>query len=232
MDVVQSKEEVLRIAADWANNNCPADLEQSGKNAAALVNYCIEQFGVVIASTLTLAYNALKAAGKLELKPEPPAPKVPTADELAQQEVLRQNRDYLDSLKPQPDFSAKLREVQAKKEAENAKKVQEDAKGQLAVAISGYQCYRINGAGIDYTATEMIQKELEYVVSRFPNGKRDYVRNLAVVRQIITELPDHPHQGDVAKVVESLNARSLKSIQPKDSFGDDVREVGKLGGLR
>src|SRR5260370_42247904 len=104
--------------------------------------------------------------------------------------------------------------------------------GQLAVAISGYQCYRINGGGIDYSATEMVQKELSTVVSRLPNGQRDYVRNLVVVRQIIQELPDHPKMGDVARVVESLNARSEKHHQPKDSFGDEVKEVRKLCGLR
>jgi hypothetical protein len=180
---------------------------------------------------LTLSYNALKAAGKLDLIPEPPALKVPSADELAEQEALRQNRDYLDSLKPQPDFSERMREVQAKKDKENAKKVQKDAEGQLEVAIAGYQCYRVNGGGIDYTATEMVQKELSTVISRV-NGKRDFVHNLMVVRQIIQELPDHPKMGDVARVLESLNARSLKSNQRKDSFGDDVRAAGKLGGLR
>ena len=32
--------------------------------------------------------------------------------------------------------------------AAEATEAQEDAKGQLAVAICGYQCYRVNGAGI------------------------------------------------------------------------------------
>ncbi len=178
MDVVQSKEEIVRVAKDWAENSCPADLVKSDKNAEALMNYCFEQFGLILGSNLTLSYNALKAADKLDLIPEPPAQKLPTADELAQQEALRQNRDYLDSLKPQPDFSERMREVQAKKEAENAKKAQKDAEAELAVAISGYQCYRVNGGGIDYPGTEMVQKELGTVISRV-NGKRDFVSGQA-----------------------------------------------------
>jgi len=234
----QSNQERLRIAADWANNHCPADLELLGeagdKNAVALVNYCLEQFGVILASNLTLAYNALKAAGKLELKPEVSAPKPPTAEELAAKEIAKQDADYRESIKPQPDFSERMREVQAKKDKENAKKAQKDAEGQLEVAISGYQCYRVNGGGIDYPGTEMVQKELNTIVARGANGKRDFVRNLAVVRQVISELPDHPQSGDVAKVVESLNVRlrDAAQAQPKDSLGTDVKKVGALGGHR
>jgi hypothetical protein len=226
----QTNEEVLRIVDDWGRNLCPADMVQNERNGKLLLDYCWTQFGVVTAGGLTHAYNAVR--DKLELVPAPPAPKVKTAEELAQEEILRQNRDYLDSIKPQPDFSAKMREVQRKKDEEKATKAQADAKGQLAVAISGYQCYRISGSGVDYTGTELMQKELSTVVSRLPNGQRDYVRNLAAVRQIISELPDHPQVADVARTLESINARSVKSHQPKDSFGDEVREVGKLGGLR
>jgi hypothetical protein len=207
--MIQTIDEVRRIADDWGRNLAPADIVQNGKNAQMLVDYCLAQFGVVTAGGLTKAYNALR--DKLDLVPAPPAPKVKTAEELAQEEILRQNRDYLDSLKPQPDFSAKMREVQRKKDEEKATKAQADAKGQLAVAISGYQCYRSNGGGIDYTATEMVQKELRGV--RVGN---DFVRTLAVVRQIIQELPDHPQMHDVARVVESLNARSRKPDQPSN----------------
>ncbi len=71
----------------------------------------------------------------------------------------------------------------------------------------------------------MVQNELRTV-----KVGNDFVRTLAVVRQIITELPDHPKMGDVARVVESLNARLHQPKQRRDSFGDDVKEAGTLGG--
>jgi hypothetical protein len=224
----QSPEDVVRVFDEFIRGFASHDLildaqsEAAKQNASLLLEYVVKKYGWVTISYLQEADQVLGA--KLIRYA---APKVKTADELAQEEILRQNRDYLDSLKPQPDFSAKMREVQRKKNEEKAAKAQADAKGQLAVAISGYQCYRSNGGGIDYTATEMMQKELRSVRVR-----NDFIRTLAVVRQIIQELPDHPKTGDVAQVVESLNARSVKSHQPKDSFGYEVREVGKLGGLR
>jgi hypothetical protein len=233
---IQSQEEILRVADDWFRNFCPPNVVKDGsggtKNAELIMGDCLQRHGALTISGMTESVHALAAQGKVAIIPAPTQPKMKTAEELAQEEIVRQNRDYLDSLKPQPDFNEKMREVQRKKDKEKAAKVQKDAEGELAVAISGYQCYRVNGAGIDYSATEMVQKELRDVVSRNANGKRDYVRNLAVVRQIITELPDHPKMGDVARGIESLNARSIKLDQRKDSFGEDVREVGKLGGLR
>ncbi len=230
---MQSPEDVVRVFDEFIRGFASHDLildaqsEAAKQNASLLLEYVVKKYSWVTISYLQEADQVLGA--KLIRYA---APKVKTADELAQEEVLRQNRDYLDSLKPQPDFSAKMREVQRKKDEEKATKAQADAKGQLAVAIAGYQCYRLNGAGIDYTATEMVQKELNTVVSRLPNGQRDYVRNLAAVKQIILELPDHPQVEAVGRILESINARSVKSHQPKDSFGDEVREVGKLGGLR
>jgi hypothetical protein len=200
--MIQTIDEVRRMADDWGRNFAPADMLQNEKNAQLLVDYCLAQFGVVTVGGLTHAYNALRA--KLDLVPAPPAPKVKTADELAAEENMGMHRDYLRSVAPQESFEAKVARDKQKRLAAEAVKAQTDAKGELAVAIAGYQCYRLNGAGIDYTATEIMQTELRGV--RFGNGK-DFVRTLAVVRQIIQELPDHPKMGDVARVVESLNAR-------------------------
>jgi hypothetical protein len=222
---VQTIEEVKRIAADWAANQKPADLMPTEKNAVMLVNYCIDNFGVVIASNLTKAYNALR--DKLDLVP-PAAPAVAaipkTADELAQEEIARQHRDYMDSIKPQPSFDERVAADKAKRQKADAKKEQEDAKGMLAVVIAGYQCYR-GPNQIDYSTTEMVQKELRGV-----RAGGDFVRLLTVVRQIIQQLPDHPKPGDVAEIVKGLNERSRQSSgQPKDAFGSDVKKVGQFG---
>jgi hypothetical protein len=215
--------EVLRLFDEWGRNFAPKDFIQSEANAIKLYEHVIKTYGLVTISYLIAGEKAL--GNQLE---RTPAPKVKTADELAAEEAAHQYRDYMDSIKPQPSFEERVKAEKAKRLAAEAAKAQEDAKSQLALAISGYQCYRVNGAGIDYTATEMMQKELRSV--RVGN---DFVRALAVVRQIITELPDHPKMGDVARVVESLNARSVKpEHQRKDSFGSDVKEAGKLGGLR
>jgi hypothetical protein len=198
--MIQTIDEVRRTADDWGRNLAPADMVQNTRNAQLLVDYCLTQFGTVTAGGLTKAYNALRAT--LDLVPAPPAPKAKTANELAAEEIAKQHRDYMDSIRPQESFEAKVARDKQKRLAAEATKAQEDAKGQLAVAISGYQCYRVNGAGIDYAATETVQRELRTV--KFGN---DAIRTLAVVRQIIQELPDHPKIGDVARVVESLNAR-------------------------
>ena len=203
---LQSNDELIRVADDFFRNFCPPNLVKDGpsgtKNAEAIISRCLQKHGVVTAGSLTEAAHELAAEGKLALIPEPPATKVKTVDELAAEEHKRQYLDYLESIKPQESFEVRVRAETAKKNAEKLAKAQADAKGQLELAISGYQCYRLNGAGIDYAATEMAQKELLTV-----KVGNDFVRTLAVVRQIILELPDHPRSGDVARVVESLNAR-------------------------
>jgi hypothetical protein len=196
----QTVDEVRRTADDWGRNFAPADLVQNEKNAKLLADYCLVQFGAVTAGGLTQAYNALRA--KLDLVPASPAPKVKTTDELAAEEIARQQRDYMDSIRPQESFEAKVARDKQKRLAAEATKAQADAKGQLELAIAGYQAYRINGSGIDYVTTEMVQKDLRTV-----KYGSDAIRTLAAVRQIILELPDHPKLGDVARVVESVNAR-------------------------
>jgi hypothetical protein len=197
---LQSNEEMLRIADEWIRNFRPSNLVPSTKNAELILTQCLKTSGVISISGMTEAAHAI--AAQLELIPTPPAPKVKTADELAVEENTKMFRDYVESVKPQESFEVRVRAETAKKNAEKLAKAQADAKGQLAVAIAGYQCYRTSGAGIDYGATEMVQKELRTV-----KVGNDFVRTLAVVRQIILELPDHPKMGDVARVVESLNTR-------------------------
>jgi hypothetical protein len=210
----QSNEEIIRVMDDWARNFCPPNVVKNAKNAQLIAEHCMKKHGILTISGLTEAAHELGAAN-LELVPAPPVPKMKTADELAAEEIAKQHRDYMKSIAPQPNFEDRVKAEQAKRQTAEATKAQTDAKSQLAVAISGYQAYRVNGAGIDYGTTEMVQKELSTVVSRFPNGQRDYVKNLVVVRQIIQELPDHPKMDDVARTLETLNARLQKTGETK-----------------
>ncbi len=227
--LVQTKDELIRVVDEWIRNFKPSDFIESHNNGKRMVDYCLDKVGAVSITGLTQAYEVLKAAGVLDIIPAA-IPK--TNDELAAEEIARQHRDFMDSIKPQPSFEDHVNTEKAKRLAAEATKTQDDAKGALALAISGYQCYRVNGSGVDYLATETVQAELSTVVSRNSDGSRDFVRNVVVVRQIIQELPDHPKTGDVARVLEDLNARSRQSNQSKDSFGSDVKRVGHLGGFR
>ena len=172
-----------------------------------------------------MTISALQAADK-ELGDQlyrTPKPKLKSANELAAEENAKMHRDFMKSIAPQPSFEEKVQADKKKRLAAEAAKAQTDAKGRIALAISGYQCYRENGSGVDYTATEMVQNELRTV--KFGN---DMVRTLAVVQQIIQELPDHPKMGDVARVVESKVERSLevKSSYERGKSRDSGVESG------
>jgi hypothetical protein len=204
----QTNVEIYRIAKDWAELYAPANLIRDAKTASLLVEWVIANEGIV---SFTGFNHAVDALASQVLTPEPQAK---TADELAAIENAKMHRDFMDSIAPQESFDAKVaRDKQTRLTAEAAK-AQSDAKSQTELAISGYQCYRVNGAGVDYTTTEMVQRELRTV-----KVGDDAVRTLAVVKQIIQELPDHPAIGDVAKVVQRLNSQTY--LKPrKDSFGD------------
>jgi hypothetical protein len=195
---MQSTEEVLRIFDEWSRHYAPSNFIQNEKNGALLADYILKNYGLVSITYLSLAVTAI--ASQLDWVPEP---KRLTVDEQAAifqaKEFARIQKETLENSIP---FSERVTAEKVKREKEAQIKSQTDARGQLAVAISGYQAYRINGGGIDYGTTEMVQKELRGV-----KCGQNHCRTLAVVQQIIQELPDHPRQGDVARVVEVLNAR-------------------------
>ena len=206
MQIVQTQDEVLRLFDEWGMHYAPSNVIQNEKNAKLLADYVFKTYGLMSITYLSLAVSAL--ASQLDLVPEP---KQLTPEEKAaifqKREFARIQKEQLENSKP---FSERVKAENAKRLAEEETKRQADAKGALAIAISGYQCYKTNGSGVDYTTTELMQKELSAVVSRSPNGQRDYVRNLVAVRQIIQELPDHPKMGDVARTLEQINARLQK----------------------
>src|SRR5208282_2324099 len=189
----QSDAEIFRIAKDWEELYAPANLIRDDKTATLLLEWVIANEGIVSFS----GFNHAVAALPQVLIPEP---KAKTSEELAAEENAKMHRDFMESIKPQESFDEKVtRDKQARLTAQAAK-AQSDAKGQIELAISGYQCYRTNGGGVDYTSTEMMQRELRTV-----KVGSDFVRTLAVIKRIIQELPDHPNMGDVARVVERLN---------------------------
>ena len=104
-------------------------------------------------------------------------------------------------------------------------KRQSDAEGELAVTISGYQAYKENGSGIDYTTTEMVQRELKTIVVRVA-GKKDFVRTLAAARVVIQQIPDHPKIGDVNKIVHRIANRQREAAEnpvQKDTWAQRPR---------
>jgi hypothetical protein len=195
---MQSTEEVLRIFDEWSRHYAPSNFIQNEKNGALLADYILKNYGLVSITYLSLAVSAL--ASQLDLLPEP---KKLTVDEQAAifqaKEFARIQKETLENSIP---FSERVTAEKVKREKEAQIKRQADAKGALVTAIAGYQCYLASGKGVDYLTTEMVQNELHTV-----KAGNDAIRTLAVVQQIIQDLPDHPRQGDVARVVEVLNAR-------------------------
>jgi hypothetical protein len=193
----QSDDVILALFDEYQMGFAPPDLIHSEKNAAAMLEYTIQKFGLVSISYLIDAERTLGS----QLERVPP-PKKLTQGELAAAENAKQHSDYMKSIAPQESFDAKVAKEKVKRQAALQAKAQADARGQLQSVIEGYQCYRTAGNGIDYGATEMVKSDLRTV--KFGN---DFVRTLIVVRRIIELLPDHPKAGDATKVVESLNAQ-------------------------
>ena len=204
METQQSNTEVMRIAKDWEELYAPENLIRDARTASLLVEWVLAQEGIVSFSGFN---HAVAALGAQVLYPDAPSPKVKSADELAAEENLKMHADYMRSIAPQPSFEDRVKAEANKRAAEKAAKAQVDAKGQLALAISGYQAYKKNAGGLDYPTTEMVRRELNAVVSRNADRTRDFVRNLVAVKQIIQELPDHPNTGDVARTLAAIHAR-------------------------
>jgi len=190
---IQSSDELIRVVDEWFRNFCPPNLVKDGpqgtKNAELILGRCFKKHGIVSISGMTESANELAPEGKLALIPEPPAPRVKTSDEIAAEKNAKMHADYMKTIAPQESFDEKVARDKQKRLVEERAKAQSTAKGDIELAISGYECYRENGFGVDYATTDAM------------------VRTLAVVRQIIQELPDHPKMGDVTRVAERLNAR-------------------------
>jgi len=118
-----------------------------------------------------------------------------------------------------------LRFPQTKRLADEEVKRQSDAEGELAVTVSGYQAYKENRSGIDYTTTEMVQRELKTIVVRVA-GKKDFVRALAAARVVIQQIPDRPKIGDVNKIVQRIANQQREAAEnpaQKDTWAQRPR---------
>jgi hypothetical protein len=199
MEAQQSNAEVFRIAKDWEELYAPVNLIRDDRTARLLLDWVLDNEQIASFSGFN---HAVAALGAQVLYPDAPPLKVKSADELAAEGNARMDKEYQDSLKPQVSWETRVKVETAKRQAEEAAKVQVNAKGRLRTLIDSYECYKTNGAGKDFPSTEMVRQEL-----RGLKCGNDFVRAVAELQQILQELPDHPRQGDVARVVASLNAR-------------------------
>ena len=148
--MIQTIDEVRRIAADWGYNLAPADMVQNENNAQLLVDYCLSQFGVITAGGLTQAYNALRA--KLDLVSQP---KKPTQVEIAAKLEAKMRRDFAESIKPQSVTGRQNFNDQkaAKEKTEALAKEFSSINSQIEYEISGYTAGHPSGV-TDYSRTE------------------------------------------------------------------------------
>jgi len=209
----QSRAEIYRVLQDWENLYAPKNLIKSKETATLLVDWAYKNYGLVSFTSLNHAVQALAAQ---VLTPEP---KPLSFDELAAIENAKSHADYMRSIAPQENFGEKVARDRQKRLADEAAKAQKDAKSQTALAIASYECYLQSGAGLDYSATEMVRQELQGV--RVGN---DHVRTLAAVKQVISELPDHPKAGDVARAVEKINREQQQVKETSQNVRRNSRE--------
>jgi hypothetical protein len=190
LKMFQSQSEVQRICSDWSQHFAPADLIDSQANADAIMVYISQRLGgVVTTSNLNQAVQALRAEGKLQLVPPPPAktPEQVQIDAINEQSK-RWQKQHWETLN-----QTKERNFAAEVDAANAEKArikeQADAERTIANIISNYTCGHARlGNVIDYAETERRQKELRTLETRV-GGKRDAVKTLALVREAISKLP-------------------------------------------
>ena len=211
----------MRIFDEWGRHYAPSNFIQNEKNAKLLLDFISQNYGLVSITYLTQAATAL--GYQLDLVPEP---KKLTVDELTkmfqEKEFKRIQRETLENSVP---FSDRVKAEQTKRLADEEVKRQSDAEGELAVTISGYQAYKENGSGIDYTTTEMVQRELKTIVVRVA-GKKDFVRTLAAARVVIQQIPDHPKIGDVNKIVQRIANQQREAAEnpvQKDTWAQRPR---------
>jgi hypothetical protein len=200
---MQSQTEVLRVVRDWAELYAPSNLIKDKRTAELLVDWVIKNDGEIV--SFSGLNNAVAALGSQVLTPEPSRAELQAAADAKAE--ARQRRDWLDSIKPQPSFEARVKADADKRAKESAAKAQKDAAGLIQLAIEGYQCYRINGGGVDYGATEMVRQDLRTI--RFGD---DNILTLEAVKAVILELEDHPTLGSATRAVERVNAR-LNSLK-------------------
>jgi peptidoglycan/xylan/chitin deacetylase (PgdA/CDA1 family) len=147
---------------------------------------------------------------------------VKTAEQHAAEEIAKQNSEYMASIKAQPSFEERMKAEKTMKEAEQWAKGQEAARAELAKAIMDYQCYGLDHVNI--IGSEMVQAVLKQIRVPARDGKgvdgknTDYIATVQWVRATISELPDHPRQGDTEAAVQRVRA-NFAAAQESKKFG-------------
>jgi hypothetical protein len=226
---LQSSDETTRIAVEFFERGyCPPNIIKDGElgfnNANAILNECMRRHGLLSISGLQESAYSLGAEGKLALIPPPPSAPALTPTQIrerqAQEALDRQRRDYIESTKPQPDFMAKVAVANKAKEEADAAKAVDATLNELEAVVNAYQCYGLGS--VDFSGTEMVKKairSLPIYVNRRQNPKVALKR----VRDIISNIPDHPRNGDLEAVNQRLIEREELSKTPTKSANDTYR---------
>jgi hypothetical protein len=157
--MLQSNDEILRIADEYSRGFAPTDLIHSETNAEAMLRYALEKYGLVSISYLIEAEQTLGV--QLERKPQP---KQPTEAEKAAKLEAKMRKDYADSIAPQTTLGQQ--KTNQDRADENKKIANEKEFKQLnsliEFEISNYTVGHASGV-TDYARTEYGRESLRKV---------------------------------------------------------------------
>ena len=195
--------EIAQIWNEWWNTYAPKTIQRSANNQATIKAYLDKFFnGLVTIQNLNLAQPNLSLA----LVPEQTAQEHANllAEKAAKAEAQQLKRTQKEQLEnSEAAFFERAKAAEAKRDAENEAKRQDGAKEALNNEIMSYECYRGPNAR-DWSAIETVISDLKRIAVRV-SGKVDFVKTLALVRQVKSALPDAPKLGDVQKTVDRIS---------------------------
>jgi hypothetical protein len=198
----QSDDELVRVMAEWVGNFFPPNVVKNERNVTLIGDCCVAKSGIVSIIGLTEAAHELADMGQLELTP---APKVLTPAEQAAihqaKELKRIQKEQLEN--SEAAFFERAKAAETAKNVEKEAKRQADTKEALNSEIMSFECYKGPNAR-DWSTIETVISELKRIVARV-QGKQDFVRTLALVKQVKSELPDAPKLGDVDRIVRRIS---------------------------
>jgi hypothetical protein len=154
--MLQSNEEILRIADEYSRGFAPSDLIRSEKNAEAMLRYALEKYGLVSISYLIEAEQTLGA--QLDRVKEP------TATEKAAKLEAKMRKDYADSIAPQSTLGQQKtnqEKADASKKTANEKEFKQ-LNSLIEFEISNYSVGHPSGC-LDYSRTESGRDQLRQV---------------------------------------------------------------------
>ena len=201
-----SPSEAALVWNEWWNTYAPKNIQRSAANQAALKSYLDKFFnGLVTIQNLNLAQPNLS----LVLVPEQSAQE--HANHLAEKSAKAQARDLVQSTKDKLEnseaaFFERVRNAEKAKEIEKQAKAQAHAEEALNSEIMGYEAYGRVPNSRDWSVTNMVIADLKKIALG-TNGKMDFVKTLALVRQVKSALPDAPKLGDVNRIVQCISER-------------------------